>query len=140
MGIAQLTEPEMAAFLEAVVKPAKLSPAAYIRSVGSRQLDRFVEPQMNRNNSRYMHRPDPAEGDGKERDDFDMLQALRRMGLTLTSSKEDWVRECGVDWTEFFFNEEGNAVKSGEIEYGKGPKFNTAFADYWKYMATRSDS
>jgi hypothetical protein len=82
--------------------------------------------------------PDLSEGDGKE--NFEMLQALRRMGLRETSPKENWVRECGVDWTEFFFNEERNAVESGEIEYGKGPKFNTAFADYWKYMASKSDS
>ena len=90
VGIAQLTEPEMAVFLEAVLKPAKLSPAAYTVSVGSRQLDQFVEPQMNRNNSRYMHRPDPAEVDGKGRHDFETLQALRRMGLRLTSPRDDW--------------------------------------------------
>ena len=140
VGISQMTEPEMATFLEAIVKPAKLSSSAYIMSAGSRQLDCFVEPQMNRNNSRYMHRPDPAEGDGKERNGYEMLQALRRMGLRLTSPREDWVRECGVDWTEFFFNEEGKVVESGEIEYGKGPKFNTAFADYCKYMASKSGS
>lgn len=140
MGIAQLTEPEMAVFLEAVLKPAKLSPAACTVSVGSRQLDQFVEPQMNRNNSRYMHRPDPAEVDGKERHDFETLQALRRMGLRLTSPRDDWVRECGVDWTVFFFDKEGRATGSGEIEYGKGPKFDTAFADYWKYMASKPNS
>lgn len=138
VGIAQLTEPEMATFLEAVVKPAKLSRTAYVVSVGSRQLDHFVEPQMNRDNSRYMHMPDPTQQDGKERQDFDTLQALRRMGLRLTSPREDWVRECGVDWTEFFFAKEGNVAESGEIEYGKGPKFDTAFADYWKYMASKS--
>ena len=97
VGISQMTEPEMATFLEAIVKRAKLSPVAYIMSVGSRQLDWFVEPHMNRNNSHYMHRPNPAEGDGKERHDYKMLQALRRKGLRLTSPWEDWVRECG--WT-----------------------------------------
>ncbi|KAF9032612.1 hypothetical protein BJ165DRAFT_1517175 [Panaeolus papilionaceus] len=140
VGIAQLTKPEMATFLEAVVKPAKLSPAAYIVSVGSRHLDQFIEPQMNRNNSRYMHRPDPAGVEGKERHDFEVLQELRRKGLRLTSPREDWVKECRVDWTEFFFDEKESSVESGEIEYGKGPKFDTAFADYWKYMASKSDS
>ena len=60
---------------------------------------------MNRNNSHYMHRPNPAEGDGKERHDYEMLQALRGKGLRLTSPREDWVRECGVDWTVFFFQQ-----------------------------------
>ncbi|KAM6489347.1 hypothetical protein JOM56_015248 [Amanita muscaria] len=127
VGITQLTEPEMATFLEAVVKPAKLSRTAYVVSVGPRKLDHFVEPQMNRNNSHYMHKPDPTQGDGRERHDFDTLQAFRRMGLRLTSPREDWVRECGVDWTEFFFAKEGNVAES-------------AFADYWKYMASKSDS
>ena len=140
VGIAQLTESEMAIFLEAVVKPAKLSRTAYVVSVGSRKLDHFVEPQMNRNNSHYMHQPDPTQEDGKEGHDFETLQAFRRMGLRLTSPKEDWIRECGVDWTEFFFAKEGNAAENGEIEYGKGPKFDTAFADYWKYIASKSDS
>ena len=140
MGIAQLTESEMAIFLEAVVKPAKLSRTAYIVSVGSRKVDHFVEPQMNRNNSHYMYKPDPAQEDGKERHDFETLRAFQRMGLRLMSPKEDWVRECGVDWTEFFFAKEGNVAESGEIEYGKGPKFDTAFADYWKYMASKSNS
>ena len=137
VGMAKLTEPEMAAFLEAVVKPAKLSRVAYIVSAGSRKLDQFVEPQMNRTNSHYMHKPDPTQED---RHDFDTLQKFRRMGLRLTSPREDWVRECGVDWSEFFFAKEGDVAESGEIEYGKGPKFDTAFADYWKYMASKSDS
>jgi hypothetical protein len=55
VGIAQLTEPEMATFLEAVVKPAKLSPMVYIVSVGSRNLITF-HPQMNRKNSHYIHK------------------------------------------------------------------------------------
>jgi hypothetical protein len=38
----------------------------------------------------------------------------------------------------FLFAKEGNVAESGEIEYGKGPKFDTAFADYWKYMASKS--
>jgi len=138
VGIAQLTEPEMATFFEAVVKSAKLSRTAYVVSASSRKLDDFVEPQMNRNNSHYMHKPDPTQEDGH---DFDTLQALRGMGLKLTSPREDWVRECGVDWAEFFFaKDSGNVAGSGEIEYGKGPKFDTAFADYWKYMASKSES
>ena len=118
VGIAQLTEPEMVTFLEAVVKPVKLSPTVYVVSVGSRNLDHFVEPQMNRKNSHYMHKPaaDPTRWT-EERHDFETLRAFQRMGLRLTSPREDWVRECGVDWTEFFFAKEGNVAEGGEIEY-----------------------
>ena len=43
----------MVTFLKAVVKPAELSPTVSVVSVGSRNLDHFVKPQMNRKNSYY---------------------------------------------------------------------------------------
>ncbi|KAF3126251.1 hypothetical protein TWF703_010509 [Orbilia oligospora] len=136
VGITQLDKDSMATFLEAVVGPARRSPVASIKSMSTRQIDDFVEPQMNRKNSSYMHRVEPDRMKAKEREEYETLQRMRRRGLRLTSASDLWVAECDMDWPEFFFGKRGD-IGSTEIDYWKGPKNDTTWADYWNYMATK---
>ncbi|RPB19497.1 hypothetical protein L211DRAFT_842571 [Terfezia boudieri ATCC MYA-4762] len=135
VGITQLDKHTMASFLEAVVGPARKSPVAYITSLGSRKVEDFIEPQINKKNTKYMHRPGLDQLDAKEREEYETLQRLRGRGLKLTSASETWVRECGMHWPEYFF---GKREDNKELEYGKGPKFDSTWADYWKWMASKN--
>ncbi|KAF3192150.1 hypothetical protein TWF788_004337 [Orbilia oligospora] len=136
VGIAQLDKDSMATFLEAVVGPARRSPVASIKSMSTRRIDDFIEPQMNRKNSSYMHRSEPDRMKAKEREEYETLQRMRRRGLKLTSASDLWVTECGMDWPQFFFGKRED-IGSAEIDYWKGPKNDTTWAGYWNYMATK---
>jgi len=127
----------MAAFLEAVVGPARMSPVAYITSLGSREIEDFIEPQMNKGNTKYMHRSGRDRMDAKQREEYETLQHMRRAGLKLTSASETWVGKCGMHWPEYFFGKRED-IGNKELEYGKGPKFDTSWADYWKWMASNN--
>ncbi|KAF3910967.1 hypothetical protein AA313_de0200731 [Arthrobotrys entomopaga] len=137
VGITLLDKHSMATLLEAVVGPARRSPVAYTASAGSRQIEDFIEPQANRKNSKYMYRSLPEQLDAKRREEYEILQLMRRRGLKLTSDPEIWVGECGMNWPEFFFGEREN-IDNTELDYGKGPKSNTMEADYWKWMASNN--
>ncbi|KAK6513601.1 hypothetical protein TWF506_008038 [Arthrobotrys conoides] len=137
VGITQLDKHSMAAFLETVIGPARKSSVACTKSLTSRQIEDFIEPEMNRKNSSYMHKLEPDRMKGNEREEYETLQRMRRRGLKLTSASEIWVAECGMDWPDFFFGKREN-TGSTELEYGTGPKSDTSWADYWKWMASNS--
>ncbi|KAK6527197.1 hypothetical protein TWF281_010388 [Arthrobotrys megalospora] len=132
VGITQLDKHHMATFLEAVVGPARRSSVAYITSAGSHQVEDFIEPQTNTKNSKSgLDRMD-----AKQREEYETLQRMRRRGLKLTSASEMWIGECGMDWPDFFFGNREDIGSTG-LEYGKGPKSDTTWADYWQWMASK---